>query len=242
MPTYQSLDFYLVDSADPTKTWWFDLSNIPTVVGLNNRWTVPGYAAWLVGASTEGGDQQILQSHTAGVVPTWEEPNFRDSQWRVNKASDSSARMAFSCSGVTSNKTRTLDVLDAPGANLIVGSGADPPAAEAIGKVNRTAVVAAIAATKLTDTTPAGYYVVDYTIETTTADVTAGTIQFGIAYADDVGATTQAGALLALTATGRDRGSFQAWLASGNITYNTALVGIFGTSAYALRVRCTFLG
>ena len=123
-----------------------------------------------------------------------------------------------------------------------VGKSTDPPASTEMGKVNRTNQSAVIASTKLTDTTSSGYYVVSYTIETTTADVTAGTIQFQIGYTDDVGATTQAGAALILTATGRDRGSFQVYLASGNITYQTNLTGIIGSSRYALRGRVAFLG
>lgn len=130
----------------------------------------------------------------------------------------------------------------AGGLAVQVGNSTDPPASGAMGKVNRTAQSAAVASTKLTNATSAGYYLVHYTLEDTTSDITAGTIQFQINYTDDIGATTQTGATLALTATGRDRGSFNVYLASGDISYQTNLVGIIGTARYALRVRCTYLG
>lgn len=110
------------------------------------------------------------------------------------------------------------------------------------GAVDLTAQTAAIGATTIYTPPQAGYYVVHYTIEDTTADVTAGTIQFQVNYTDDVGATNQTGAALALTATGRDRGSFTIYSASGVISYQTNLVGIMGTAQYALRVRLTYLG
>jgi hypothetical protein len=108
--------------------------------------------------------------------------------------------------------------------------------------VNQTGKTAAIGATNIQSGMVAGYWVVDYTLEVTTGDVTAGTIQAQISYTDDIGATTQTGAALALTATGRDRGSFQAYLASGNITYQTNLVGIIGAAVYTLRLRASYLG
>src|SRR3990172_939910 len=78
---------------------------------------------------------------------------------------------------VATTAARQWTLGNVPGLCEIVGNGADPPASGAVGIVNRTAQVAAIGATNLTNTTPAGYYVVNYTLETTTADVTAGTIQ-----------------------------------------------------------------
>jgi hypothetical protein len=110
------------------------------------------------------------------------------------------------------------------------------------GTLNLTAQAAAIGATALYAPPAAGYYLVHYTLEDTTADVTAGTIQFQINYTDDIGATNQVGAALILTATGRDRGTFQIYSASGTITYQTNLVGIIATSRYALRVRLEAMG
>lgn len=131
---------------------------------------------------------------------------------------------------------------DCVGTFVMVGD--DPPgvASKALGKVDLTAQSAAIASTNLTNGAAAGVYLVLYTIEDTTGDVTAGTIQVQVNYTDTVGATTQAGAALALTATGRDRGSFIVQLASGELSYQTNLVGIIGSSRYAVYVRVILLG
>lgn len=140
--------------------------------------------------------------------------------------------------GLTGNQTQTLPNIS--GQNVIAGESA--AGAGGMAKVNAVNQSAGIASTLLTNATPTGYYLVHYTLVDTTADVTAGTIQFQINYIDDIGATTQVGAALPLTAIGRDRGSFEVYLASGNITYQTNLVGLIGTARYALRVRCLFLG
>jgi hypothetical protein len=125
---------------------------------------------------------------------------------------------------------------------VIVGD--DPPAVAAgnLGKVDLTAQAAGIGATNLSSTPPAGYYVVSYTLLVTTLDLTAGTIQFQINYTDTLGATTQAGAALILTATGRQTGEFQVQVASGDISYQTNVVGAVNAARYALFVRTTFYG
>ncbi len=94
----------------------------------------------------------------------------------------------------------------------------------------------------MTSSAPAGFYRVSYTLEDTTADITAGTIQFQINYTDDVGATTQTSAALILTATGRTQGAMEAYLASGELSYQTNLTGVIGVAKYALRVRVEYLG
>lgn len=161
----------------------------------------------------------------------------------INRDSVTSTKqMTMDLSGISASTTHIWTVANVPGLVGLIGAGADPPAAGAIGKPNITGKSGAQASTKLTDTTPAGYYVVHYTLEVTTGDVTAGTIQFQIGYTDDVGATTQTGTAIVLTATGRDRGAFEVYLASGNITYQTNLTGIAAASLYALRVRCEFMG
>jgi len=112
------------------------------------------------------------------------------------------------------------------------------------GEVNATAQGAAIGATTLYAAPASGYYVVYYTLETTTADnvTPAVSVQFQVNYTDDIGATNQTGAALSLAATGRDRGSFQVWCNAGqNIQYQTNVVTI-GTAKYALRVRLGYLG
>jgi hypothetical protein len=88
----------------------------------------------------------------------------------------------------------------------------------------------------------AGSYVVHYTLSCTTADVTAGTIKFQVDYTDDVGATNQVSATLILTGTGRTRGSFDVYQASGNMTWTLASTGVPGSSLYACRARVVYLG
>ena len=122
--------------------------------------------------------------------------------------------------------------------------GDDPPAvaSRALGKVDSTAQAAAIGSTNLSSSAPVAMYRVSYQIATTTSDVTAGTIQFQINYTDVIGATNQTGAALALTATGRDRGTFVVQLSSGELSYQTNLVGIIGSARYSLHVRVELLG
>jgi hypothetical protein len=141
--------------------------------------------------------------------------------------------------------TRVVALPDVTSQVSMVGDAADPPAsANQIGKVNRTAQAAAIAATNLTNATPAGYYRVGYYLEDTIGDVTAGTVQLTVAWTDDIGATTATSAVVTLTGAGtiRDSNSIEVYLASGNITYSVAATGIFGTAKYALRMRVEFLG
>lgn len=123
-----------------------------------------------------------------------------------------------------------------------VAGDAVSPGSHGMASVELTAQSAAISATNLTNTVHAGYYVVFYTIECTTTQVGAATVQFGIAYTDDIGATTQAGTAITLTVTGRDRGSFQVYLASGDVTYNVAVTGVIGLGRFAVRARIVALG
>lgn len=187
----------------------------------------------IIGAAT-----QTLQNKTLAVNNKFNCNSANGSQFR--NGSSSTQYMTWDLSAFTTSRIKTWS--DIPCLMASIGNGADPPASGAMGKVNKTAQAAAIAATNLTNTTPAGYYVVNYVLEDTTADVTAGTMQFQINYTDDIGATNQTGAALAMTATGRDSKQFEVYLASGNITYQTNLVGIIGTARYALRVRVSFLG
>lgn len=155
-----------------------------------------------------------------------------------------STNNTFTLTGTTVRDWKWEDV---PGSMVVVGNDADPPATDAIGKVSRTAQAAAIAATNLTNSTPAGFYQVNFYASTTTANALDGTIAFQINYTDRVGATNQvtAGTLtLAALSTGATalKGTFVLYLASGNITYQTNLTGAQTTSRYALEVRGTFLG
>lgn len=101
-------------------------------------------------------------------------------------------------------------------------------------QVALTAQTADITATNFSNCGTAGQYEVEYYMEDTAADVTAGTLQLTIAFTDDAGSTTVTSAALPLTAVGRTSGRIYIRLASGNITYSTAVTGIYGTSQYAL--------
>jgi hypothetical protein len=83
--------------------------------------------------------------------------------------------------------------------------------------------------------TVAGLYRVSYSLQDTTADITAGAVTLTISYTDGAGATTDT-AVQVLTGTGRTKGSIYVQLASGNLTYATTHTGIFGTAKYALYI------
>lgn len=143
---------------------------------------------------------------------------------------------------------KTQSWSDIVGSFVMVGNGANPPSgAFEMARVSLTAQSAAITATNLTDTTPAGLYEVSYYASTTTANPTDGTIALRLHYTDRVGATTQTAPVplaLGAVSTGdtAHKGVLVAYLASGNIQYSTVLVGAQTTSRYALEVRCKFLG
>lgn len=110
--------------------------------------------------------------------------------------------------------------------------------------VNATAQSADIATTNLLAAGhTAGMYRVSVVLECTTADATAGTVTSTLGWTDDAGATTQATAAQALTATGRTVLS-QTMYSTGAaaITYNTTHTGAYNAGRYALRVRVEFLG
>lgn len=90
-----------------------------------------------------------------------------------------------------------------------------------------------ITTTNFTNGGTAGTYRVSYSLQDTTADLTAGAVTLTLAYTDGAGAATST-ALQALTGTGRTSGSVYLQLASGNITYATSHTGVFGLAKYAL--------
>lgn len=131
----------------------------------------------------------------------------------------------------------------------IVGNQSDPPLlARSMGRVNRTAQAAAIAATNLTLTAPAALYAIQYEMTCTTGDVTAGTLTFDVIATGDGGAQTISSTALplstaALSATNPVRGTLVRYLASGNIQYSTTVVtGAVNAARYALRARPIYLG
>jgi hypothetical protein len=105
--------------------------------------------------------------------------------------------------------------------------------------ISLTAQTLAIGTTAIAGTNTAGLYRVSYYLEDTTADLTAGTIMVTFAFTDDAGATTISSAALPLTALGMTSGDiFVRVLGAGSISYSTTLVGIIGTSQYALFIVC----
>jgi hypothetical protein len=238
-----------LDYADSSKSMDLDLTNIST--GSNQTWKAPttGGSGFVILALTEGNNGDILVSAGgAGSPPIFDS---KANQGLVNTAAFTAGRVPFAQSAtVLIDDADFTFVTDTLTITKIVTSGgitsykgvttAGSGVAAIYAAIDRTAQVAAIGATTLAST--AGYYAIHYTLEDTTADLAAGTIQFQVNYTDDIGATTQAGAALALTATGRDRGSFEVYLASGNLQYQTNLVGLIGTAAYALRVRAEYMG
>lgn len=106
-----------------------------------------------------------------------------------------------------------------------------PSVSETIAMVAQSA---AIAPRNFAGVSAPGTYRLNYYLEDTASDITAGTIQLSVAFTDDSGATTVTSTALALTALGRTSGIFFIQLASGSIAWQTVAVGIFGTAQYAL--------
>jgi len=139
------------------------------------------------------------------------------------------------------NTIQTL--LNAVGSIPVVGNDDPAVASKALGKVDKTAIAAAIASTNLTNGGLAGMYLLDWTLLVTTADATAGTFQLSVAYTDTLGATTQtSGVATVLTATSRARGEMVIQLASGEIAYTGVLTGAFNNARAALYIRLMYLG
>jgi hypothetical protein len=137
---------------------------------------------------------------------------------------------------------RTQKFPNTDGTFVIVGN--DPPAVAsgALGKVDLTVQGADIGSTNLSNSPPAGMYLITAVLEDTTADLTAGIVTVTFAWTDDAGATTDATLTQTLTGTGRSNLSLPIYVASGDISYSTGHTGIFGTAKYALRIRVLALG
>jgi hypothetical protein len=158
---------------------------------------------------------------------------------RIEQTGNAAIYLYFDCAGLAV-QTQAL-WLNYSGSAPVIGRNTGAAAVGAMQILNLTAQGAAIGSTNMTSAGAPGMYRMTYYLETTTSDVTAGTIQFQIGYTDDVGATTQVSAALVLTATGRTSGVLAIYLASGEVAYQTNLTGIIGTSQYALRARLEFL-
>ena len=168
-------------------------------------------------------------------------PNFLTDDFNLVDITDQTKQQAFDITAVPTSTRRVAKYLGYDATLPFVGHGVANTAGE-IEKINLTGQNTALAGQLLNPASLAGYYLVCYTVTCTTGDGTAGSIQFGVQYTDDAGATGQYGTALVLTIPGRDRGIFQVYQASGNMAYTTTLVGIAATSLYALRVRVMYLG
>ena len=163
-------------------------------------------------------------------------------------ASSSTKQMGLDISAITAGSTRAYSGLNLTGAIPLVGN--DPPAvaAGALGKVDLTAQAAAIGATNLSSTPPAGLYRVDVYAVCTTAQA-AITLDVNIAWTDTLGATNrnvtaEPGSTafpLLMTGTGRASASLLCQVASGDIAYSTVCAGLT-TGRYALYIRVMSLG
>lgn len=141
----------------------------------------------------------------------------------------------FSQGIINSTLTASKLVLTDGSKQLVSGTAANLSAAgiPTVTNVSLTAQGADIAATNLA--TVAGLYLVSYSLQDTTADITAGAVILTLSYTDGAGAAT-ATATQTLVGVGRQSGSVYVQLASGNLTYATTHTGIFGTAVYALYI------
>jgi hypothetical protein len=242
-----------------------DCFGVLTSAGLNFIDPVSGFPAVINTATLTIGrsytfpnaDGNVLISGNLDAVAGNTSSRFQSTSTTVGAyfvdSTTTTKRLRMVLSGATSNNsftfTNSLDLCDWNFKNYgglvpVVGANTSTAARSKMVKVDLTAQGAAIGSTNMTSTATAGLYEVAYSLEDTTSDVTAGTIQFQVNYTDDIGATSQAGATVALTGAGtiRDQSRFTLYLASGELSYQTNAVGIFGTSKYALRVRVTYLG
>jgi hypothetical protein len=141
---------------------------------------------------------------------------------------------------IANTAARDYKFLDVPGSVVSAGGGAT--AVGAMTKVDLVTQSADIGSSKLTDTTPAGFYEVEAYLICTATDAGAGTATLTVSWTDTLGATTDATVTKALTSTGRSKAIIPIQLASGNITYTITGGGTYGTARYALYIRTVFLG
>lgn len=95
-----------------------------------------------------------------------------------------------------------------------------------------------IGSANFTGTSSGSQFRVNYVLEDTTADITAGAVVLTIAWTDDAGATTLPSSAQVLTGLGRTSGTIYIQRASGSISYATSHTGLFGSSKYALYMTC----
>lgn len=189
-----------------------------------------------------------LSSTTAGALTATEpqHPYFSQQIGTITKANMGDGRIALFVGGAHEGDdygTNRNTFKIGPNAEFTVDTGKvteynniateDYGLAAIVDGVHLSGQTADITTTNFTNAGAAGNYEVDYYLQDTAADLTAGMLTLTIAWTDDAGATT-ATATQALTAVGRTYGKFPVRMASGNITYSVTHTGIFGTSQYRL--------
>lgn len=124
--------------------------------------------------------------------------------------------------------------------NNVATAGYGTPAI--VDYVALTGQTADIGSTNFTNAGTAGLYRINYYLECTTSDATAGNVSLTISFSDDAGGATIVSANLPLTTTAtRIQSSLTnakqlAQLNSGSISYSTAHTGIYGSAVYALYI------
>ncbi len=202
--------------------------------------TVSGKAVDIVAGATTASAKLHLIKTTEQLRLGYDTSNY------FSTTVDASGNTAFALTGtsplftfsqgiINSTLTASSLVLTDGSKQLISGTAANLATAgiPTVTNVSLTGQVADIGATNLA--TVAGLYLVSYSLQDTTADLTAGAVVLTISYTDGAGATTATATQL-LTAVGRQSGSVYVQLASGNLTYTTTHSGIFGSSVYALYI------
>lgn len=124
------------------------------------------------------------------------------------------------------------NVLTGGGLALVQDSGIALTAIPTTVVVDLTAQVATVGPTTLI--AAGSQFLFSYSLFITTLDVGLATVTVSVNYTDDIGATSQAGAALAVTATNRQTGTFVIRRASGNVTYTATVTGVIGTAVFAL--------
>ena len=236
------------NEADPTKLIGLDASN--NAVGGQATLIMPAgvtTAPYTLALATYGNtftDVQTFDESGGGSAPILIRSDVMGVGGDFLSVRDetNSFLLSFLGPGAGLSAARSHSIQDASGTYVLVGDSGDPPAANFMGIVNRTAQTADITSTIIANGTGAKLYVVYYVLETTTSAPGAGAITLTLSWTDDAGATTASSAALILTAVGRDRGTIPLYLASGNVTYTVTVAGIYSTSAYALRMRIMMLG
>lgn len=236
--------FNIFNEADPSKVGWFDCSGIPA--GTTPSLKFPAFSgAGVIAALDIAGTWTRLQTYQTEdtgaslIAITYAPATSNDVIGIFDSANGGSIIVFAPAAGLVSNRRHSY--LDGSGAYCLIGNDSDPPAAGFMGKVDRTAQTADIASVKLTDTCPAGQYLVVGELECTTGAGGAGTVTITFSWTNDSGARTSA-VTLSLATAGSTPILIPVYLASGDVSWAVTHAGLYLTSQYALRARTVALG